>query len=412
MKTLRQRALDFRESGRFADAAMVWRSLLRDQPDDWRTALELKSDLASDFHYSESDPLFRRAARALPDREWLAHYADLTTFYTADLPFLEARAKAMLAKRPTDPDVRIMLGNVLLQQRRWAAAERHFAAMPETPDIAMKQALAGLYRRLSSAPRPDTVAEAIPYEIAVLNLDSNVSRWRDIQRAFRRSQPPIVRISAVRGSLLPAAAAHLLAGDPGAMARGTLGCFLSHAAAWEAMLARGLPHCLVIEDDVVPQLPLPSTLDALCPPEGYDLCFVNDRMQPRWPVDRIAMSGGFTHVPLQEAFATFSPDDNAPGADGYLVSAAGARKLLAWVKRDGFAYDVDWRLLAYGLTDAECAGQPRGSHAWRELDRLRHMVGAPDRLRTYVLHPALIRTVPISSDREDENRKLESLGAG
>ena len=57
----------------------------------------------------------------------------------------------------------------------------------------------------------------------------------------------------------------------------------------------------------------------------------------------------------------FPADDNAPGGDGYILSRAGARKLLDWVAEDGFGEDVDWRLLAYGLSPAAIAGLPRTS---------------------------------------------------
>ena len=53
-----------------------------------------------------------------------------------------------------------------------------------------------------------------------------------------------------------------LTGDAAAP-RGTLGCFLSHAAAWEALLDGDAPHALIIEDDVIPLLDLPPSLDAL-----------------------------------------------------------------------------------------------------------------------------------------------------
>ena len=410
MDATRRAALEARGNERFAEAASLWRVLLRRAPDDWRAALELKADLASGYHYSESDPLFRRAARSMPDEAWLSHYAGLWTFHTADLSYLAARATALLAQRPGDSEVMLVLGNALLQQRRWAAAERHLARMPATPDIAAKRALAGLYRRLKRD--LDCATATVPYEVALLNLDGNAGRRRDIEREFRHSRAPLTRIPAVRGSLLSAPAVRRLAGEAAVTMRGTLGCFLSHVAAWEWMLARGLAHCLVIEDDVVPQLSLPSGLDALALPEGYDFCFVNDRMQPRWPAERVAASERFVAVPLAEAFASFPAEDNAPGADGYLVSAAGARKLLAWVEEGGFAHDVDWRLLAYGLTDTECAGLPRHSHAWGVLDVLRHLVGRPDRLRAYALHPALIRTVPISSDREDGNREATPHSSG
>lgn len=406
METWRQAALDARAASRFGEAAQLWRGRLRAVPDDWRTALELKQDLASGYHYSESDPLFRRAARALPDEEWLRHYAALFTFHTADLRWLASHAAAMLERRPGDQLVHRVLGDVLLQGRRWRAAERHLLAAGDEPETATKLATARLYRQLGS--RSD--AGGPPYAVALINLDRNARRRQDIAREFRRSRAPMFRVPGVLGSALPEAAIARLGGDP-AM-RGTLGCFLSHVAAWEAMLARGLPHCLVIEDDVVPLLPLPPGLGGLSLPPDYDICFVNDRLQPRWPAGHVALQPGFTTAPFADAFATFAPEDNAPGADGYLLSAAGARKLLRWVREDGLGHDVDWRLVCYALTAAEAATLAPHGHAHAVLKEMKHRYRRTDRLHAHVLHPALIRTVPISSDREDENREAVGHGAG
>ena len=392
-------ALAARTAGRFAIAASHWRDRLRAVPNDWRTALELKQDLQSGYHYSESDPLFRRAARFLPDEEWLDHYATLFTFHTADLRWLAAHGEALLARRPGDPRVHRVLGDVLLQSRRWGAAERHLRAAAGDPDTDAKLSLARLYRRLAAQPDPG----GEPYGVALINLDRNASRRRDIAREFRTSRPPCFRVPGVLGSALPAAAVEALGGDP-AM-RGTLGCFLSHVAAWEAMLARNLPHCLVIEDDVVPLVPLPATLGAFPLPAGYDLCFVNDRLQPRWPAERVAAAPGWTTEPFARAFATFAPEDNAPGADGYLVSAAGARKLLQCVREDGCNGDVDWRMVCYALSAQEAQALPPHGHAHALLRTMKQRNPRTDRLHAHVLHPALIRTVPISSDREDENRE-------
>ena len=400
MADWRDEALAARAAGRFGDAVTLWRTRLRSVPHDWRTALELKQDLASGYHYSESDVLFRRAARFLPDEEWVSHYAGLFTFHTADLRWLAARAAVLLRRRPGDPDVHRVLGNVLLQQRRWAAAERHLRTAPPSAEQDVRLALAQLYRRLG----PVLKAAAPPYEVALVNLDRNGSRRRDIAREFRESRAPMFRVPGVLGSALPGPALDRLGADP-AM-RGTAGCLLSHVSAWETMLARGLAHCLVIEDDVVPLLPLPAGLGALGLPDNYDLCFVNDRLQPQWPAERVAAAEGFSAVPFADAFASFSPDDNAPGADGYLISAAGAGKLLRWMREDGFNHDVDWRLVCYALPTAECAVLPPGSHARAVLTPMKAQYPRADRLHAYVLHPALIRTVPISSDREDENREI------
>ena len=253
MTEWRERALEARAAGRFGDAAALWRERLRAVPDDWRTALELKQDLASGYHYSESDTLFRRAARFFPDDEWVRHYAGLFTFHTADLRWLRARAAALLQRRPGDPDIHRVLGNVLFQQRRWAAAERHLRTAPPGTEDGRMLALARLYRRLG----PAATCDAPAYAVALINLERNAGRRRDIAREFRGSRAPMFRVPGVLGSALPAPALERLGADPGL--RGTAGCFLSHASAWETMLARGLAHCLVIEDDVVPLLTLPTT---------------------------------------------------------------------------------------------------------------------------------------------------------
>ena len=399
MEGLRLLAQQARAEGRPAAAAELWRQLLQVAPDDWRAALELRTDLAASGRYPESDPVFRRAARHLPDGEWLAHYSSLYTFNPSDLAWLAGRARACLRAHPGDARAHRLLGEVLLQRRHWAAAERHLKTGLSSEEAAAKHALAGLYRRLG---RLVHVAE-LDYAIALINLDRNPSRYRAVMHDFRGSAAPIFRVAGVEGRLLPEPAVRRLVGHDDGTMRGTLGCFLSHASAWETMLARGLPRCLIIEDDVVPLLPLPASLGLLNLPAGFDLCFVNDRLQPRLPASRMAAQERFVAVPLAEAFATFPPDENAPGTDGYVLSAAGARKLLAWVKEDGFAHDVDWRVLAYGLTSAECAALPPG-HAFGVLDALRHLVRRTDRLDAYVLHPALIRTVPMTSDREDDNR--------
>ena len=400
MAVLRQRALQARAEGRLDDAVALWRQILRDSPDDWQTGLELKADLASQYHYSESDPLFRRAARALPDAEWFAHYAGLFTYHATDLSRLAGRARALLRQRPDDPAVHLLLGNVLFQHRNWDAAGRHLARAAPSADTIAKVALAGLYQRLATLPPAQTPT----YEVGLINLDRNTARRRDVLHDFRHSAAPVFRVAGVEGRLLPEPAIRRLGDAPAVTMRGTLGCFLSHVSAWETMLARGLAHCLVIEDDVVPMLPLPPGLAAFALPEGYDLCFVNDRLQPRLPPEQVARSDRWQALPLAEAFASFPPEDNAPGADGYLLSAAGARKLLAWVGQDGFAQDVDWRLLTYGLHPPDYDALPRHSHAWGVIDALRHLVQRTDRLHAYVLHPALIRSIPISSDREDDNR--------
>jgi GR25 family glycosyltransferase involved in LPS biosynthesis len=398
---LRAEALAARAANDPNRAVVLWRALLDAAPDDWALALELKHDLKAGWHYPDSDARFRRAARRLPDEAWLEHYAGLYAFHGSDLDAIDARARALRLRWPENSRLEAILGDVARQRRDWPEAERAFTAAmrldPADTECGHRARSAHLYARLAARPWPDA---GPAYAIAVVNLDRNAERMVEIDRQFAGSAPPRRRIPAVEGSRLPGAAVRLLTGVETAP-RGTLGCFLSHAAAWEALLASGDEAALIVEDDVIPLLDLPARLGGLNLPEAWDIVFVNDRLEPLRDPDQ---AQDFTTQTLAATMVAFHPEDNAPGADGYLLSPVGARKLLDWVAADGMADDVDWRMLAYALSPAAIAAIPAHSHARRELGRLGGGVPRVERLTAHVLHPALIRTVGVSSDREDENR--------
>ena len=400
--TLRTTALQARAEGDHDRAIEAWRAALRRQPDDWALALELKRDLKAALHYPDSDPQFRRAARHLPDAEWLAHYSALYAFHMDDLEALDRRAADMLRRSPDQAALHALRADVARQRCDWPAAAEGFAAAlrldPANAEYDAKRRAALMHQRFG-AWLQDQPAQGDTYGIAVVNLDRNTERWAWTERLFGQGPVPLHRVAAVEGSRLPSPAVHRLLGNPGM--RGTLGCFLSHAAAWESLVERGLSHLLIIEDDVIPLAALPARLGSLGLPRGYDICFVNDRLEPRLDPDA---AGQPSLHRLADVVRGFPPEDNAPGGDGYLLSAQGAAKLLAWVGEDGFAGDLDWRLLAYGMEEAAVAALPRHGFAWQMLDRLRHAIPRADHLDAYVLHPALIRTVGVSSDREDEDR--------
>ena len=394
--------LQARAAGEHGRAVEAWRAALRLQPDDWTLALELKRDLKMTGHYPDGDPQFRRAARYLPDAEWLAHYTALYAFHMDDLDALHRRATAMLDSSPDPAPLHALRADVARQRRDWPAAAEGFATAerldPGHPEYAAKRRAALMYGRVGAWFQQPPHGDA--YGIATVNLDRNTERYAWTERLFGRGPVPLRRVPGIEGSRLPTSAVHRLGGDP-AM-RGTLGCFLSHAAAWDSMAARELRHLLVIEDDVTPLADLPPRLGPLGLPPGYDICFVNDRLEPR--LDPDAATQPSLHR-LSDVMRGFPPEDNAPGGDGYLLSAQGAAKLLRWVTQDGFAGDLDWRLLAYGMDPASIAALPRQAFSWQMLDRLQRDIPRADRLDAYVLHPALIRTVGVSSDREDENRE-------
>ena len=398
---LRTLALQARAAGEHGRAVETWREALRQQPDGWALALELKRDLKAMSQYPDADPQFRCAARHLPDAEWLAHYTALYAYHMDDLDALHRRAMAMLDVSPTHAPLHALRADVARQRRDWAAAAEGFAAAerldPAHAEYAAKRRAALMHERVGGWLRQQP-PHGDAYGIAVVNLDRNTERYAWTERLFGQGPVPLHRVPAIEGSRLSIPAVRRLRGDP-AM-RGTLGCFLSHAAAWDSLTVRNLSHLLVIEDDVIPLADLPARLGPLGLPPGYDICFVNDRLEP-WLDPDAAMRPSLHR--LADALRSFPPEDNAPGGDGYLLSAQGAAKLLRWVAEDGFTGDLDWRLLAYGMDEAAIAALPHPAFARDMLDRLRHGIPRADRLDAYVLHPALIRTVGVSSDREDEN---------
>ncbi len=383
-----------------AEAAQ-WRRRLRDDPGQWRHGLELRRALLAGYHYPDCDAAFRASTRHMPDDAWFAHYRDLALFHPADLAELRARGERLLAGGVEAGAVHGLLSRIAEQQKDYAAAAAHLA-LSDAPDRASRGAALAVYRRMAAwiGRAPESGPR---YAIAVINLDRNPERMVDLRRSFAGSAPALHRIPGVLGSALPDEEVRRLGGD--LAMRGTLGCFLSHVAAWRWMLAEGMSHCLVVEDDVMALLDLPAGLGAFGLPGAFDICFVNDRLQPL-----LAGTSGFEAVPLGRALQDFAPDANAPGADGYLVTASGARRLLDWVGADGCGDDVDWRLLAYGVTERDHAALPRPSVLRDRLDELRRDVPRADRLDAWVLFPALIRTVGLTSDRCDENRRGEGLG--
>lgn len=402
---LRTEALAARAANDPNRAAEAWRALLDAAPDDWGLALELKRDLKAGLHYPDSDPRFRRAARLLPDAEWLAHYSALYAFHGSDLAAIDARARSLLGRWPDEARLHAIVGDVARQRRDWPGAVRGFVEAarlhPGHDDYDVKAAAAGAYARLQAGRDRHPWADDGPrYAAFVINLDRNAERMVELGRQFAGSPVPLRRLPAIEGGRLPAAAVRRLTGNAAAP-RGTLGCFLSHAAAWEALLASADSHALILEDDVIPLLDLPSTLGPLGLPDGCDLCFVNDRLEPK--LDFAAAAGLSTRT-LAQTMAGFHPEDNAPGGDGYILSRGAAERLLDWIAEDGMAGDVDWRLLAYALTPDEIATIAPHAVARQELDRLQGRIPRADRLQACTLHPALIRTVGVSSDREDQNR--------
>ena len=130
---------------------------------------------------------------------------------------------------------------------------------------------------------------------------------------------------------------------------GAFACYLSHAAAWRRLLASDADMALICEDDVAfSQSPAPLIAEA----EGldaFDVIFANERAA-EW---RNAAVDGDALTPVGEVLSGLADKglapgegvSKAPGGDCYLVSRAGAKKLLAYLAEDRVIAGVDWMML-------------------------------------------------------------------
>jgi GR25 family glycosyltransferase involved in LPS biosynthesis len=134
---------------------------------------------------------------------------------------------------------------------------------------------------------------------------------------------------------------------------GAFACYLSHSLCWQAIAEGEAQHAVVLEDDVSFQAGYPEAFTGSVPKAPFDLVFINERMQ-RW----IAASSIRQDAPLVSVSqllcnlvrsGEFASRIRAPGADGYVVSKAGARKLMAMLHSRKICMGVDYALVFNSL---------------------------------------------------------------
>ncbi len=241
------------------------------------------------------------------------------------------------------------------------------------------------------------------FEVYVINLDENTSRMSNFSEAFQEKLQGYVRISACRGSTIPRIGEKLLTTrELSSAGRGALGASLSHIAVWERMVADEINHALILEDDAIPLFSAPWTFEDLKIPVDSDVCFVNGRMVKE-SLRTANPASERKFLPCLDAMMQFAESDNAPGADGYILSAASARKLLTWFYEDGFGSFVDWRLITYCLKPSDVNCLPKNQTARIVLDIIGSRINREDRLKGYVMLPSLTDALLGASDISHEN---------
>jgi GR25 family glycosyltransferase involved in LPS biosynthesis len=187
--------------------------------------------------------------------------------------------------------------------------------------------------------------QQILYNIMVINLKGDVEKLLRIRHELEgHGHVSWTRIEAVYGSSLPDDVCIKLTRDPySIIAKGAVGCFLSHVRAWELLANSGHKYALVIEDDAN-ILDLSPVQPDFFPPD-FDIIFSNDRTNYR--DDWITGENEISVMPIELSAARIERRQRAVGTDSYILSRLGAKKLLEALSQDLYFGHVDLRLFAY-----------------------------------------------------------------
>jgi hypothetical protein len=157
---------------------------------------------------------------------------------------------------------------------------------------------------------------AMPMDIYVINMDHDQARLDTMAGWYSDVGLHLQRIGAVRARYLPALLMRRIA-DTAKVAVGTVGCFLSHIAAWETVSVAERP-ALILEDDACPTFRFSDDVSRVDLPEDFDVCFVNKRLALHTPLSLAGLSR-IPALPIRDVVMTRSPGQRGVGCDGYIL---------------------------------------------------------------------------------------------
>jgi glycosyl transferase, family 25 len=170
--------------------------------------------------------------------------------------------------------------------------------------------------------------------IICINLDHSPQRWTFMTGQLRALGVEVERLAAIDGAAnVPAWLAPEFAG-PHQLTSGEVGCNASHLVAAQMVVGQGLPHVVILEDDVTldPDFPLACREAVDNAPAGWDCIHLSGVVKRSVVAVQNLLNGRtlvrYSRMPLNAA--------------AYILSNRGARKLLTPAPRR-CAYDVEVR---------------------------------------------------------------------
>lgn len=189
----------------------------------------------------------------------------------------------------------------------------------------------------------------MPPAIVVINLNRDAHRLAFMQAQLARLAAPFERFAAIDGADLPPPMRTFFP-PGGPLSRGEIGCYASHLAICQRIVARRIrAPALVLEDDVA----LPSDLPEL-------MASLAAALPPRWDIVRLSyptkrITRAIAPLARGRELVRYSQVPTSTGA--YLISRSGAEKFLRPRPRD-LPIDHDlrrvwaWDLETYGVAPA------------------------------------------------------------
>jgi arabinogalactan endo-1,4-beta-galactosidase len=155
--------------------------------------------------------------------------------------------------------------------------------------------------------------------VFVINLDRDTTRMAAISKHLLSMGASFERWPATDGAAFKTSAdssCDIEIRGFGPWAAGEIGCGVSHIRIWQHIVQHRLRWAIVLEDDARLCSPLPAAIEDWDLPPDADIVLLNDRSLP----------GPARHRGRRFAYGDVT---GGAGTDGYLVSRAGAQKLLA-----------------------------------------------------------------------------------
>ena len=238
-------------------------------------------------------------------------------------------------------------------------------------------------------------------KIFVISLERDELRRSALMRQLRDYGCFDVELcSGIDGTRLPDFARRALVADQEwATNRGTIGCFLSHASAWQMIVESDVDYGIVLEDDVE-TIKLQQFRSISLPPDA-DLIFINERMTLNGEHDVI------TVVELIEILHRIDSGQSSLGGDGYCLSRRGAQTALKALEHDLCFGHVDGRLLRYACAEDDLSRLPKNSRI-AEVIRNHHNSSRPPSmgiLKAFSLSAPFVKHRGVKSIREASDRQ-------